>query len=306
MSETLRYQAIPDEMANMVRRFLHDAFKCYLRKFPISKGKERMLKRFWRPMSFGQYQRWGRLTQYPLDVQMDFDLTKFIQRHLYFYGGYELPSTHYWLKCAAQAATIFDIGANVGLYSLLAAIENPRATVHAFEPTPELVSALKSNLALNRIWNVVVNEEAIGRTNGQAYLQRCSGDDGSNEGMNFIAATYDPVATISPVEVVALDDYCSQRQIDWVDLMKIDVEGGEYDALVGAENLLRRRAITCIVIEFMDWAAERAGHKVPEIRMLLVDHGYSLFTFGRDRLLPLDENTPSPNSNVIALARPAD
>lgn len=283
-----------------MKAFLHQAFKLYMRSFPLALGKERILTRLWRPLCFGRFQRQAQLAHYPVTVSMDLDLTRHIQRHLYFYGGYEYEYTRWWLQQAAQANVIFDLGANVGLYSLLAAAYNPRATVHAFEPTPELVDRLRVNLALSRLSNVVVNPQAVGATNGRIYLHYSSGSDGSNEGMNYVSSS----PTDTAVEVTTLDAYCAAHGIEHIDLMKIDIEGGEFDALEGAANLLQRHAINCVLFELLDWAVQRGGHTPRELLELFVRQGYQLYDLQRNHLRPIDPTTYVDNSNLVAFAQP--
>lgn len=233
---------------------------------------------------------------------MDLDVTRYIQRHLYFYGGYEYDYTRFWLKQAEQAITIFDLGANVGLYSLLAAAHNPRASVHAFEPTPELVAKLHTNLALNDLTKVIVNPLAVGAANGQIYLHYSYGSDGSNEGMNYVSAA----PTDTAVDVLTLDGYCAAQSLDHIDLMKIDIEGGEFAALAGAAGLLQRRAIGCVLFELVDWAAQRGGHTTREIMNLFVTRGYRLYELQRGQLHPIDPAAFASNGNLVAFAQPID
>src|SRR5258708_2750333 len=108
-----------------MKELLHQAFKGYFRIFPIHQGKERLLNRFWRPFSFGNHRRATRLKQREISVECD--LTKWVQRHLYFFGEYEPENCRYWSRMAARADVIIDVGANVGIYSLTAAVANPKA-----------------------------------------------------------------------------------------------------------------------------------------------------------------------------------
>lgn len=284
-----------------MRKVLHHALKIYLRHSPIRKGKERLLSLFWQPLSSKCYQRRARLKG--TQIELDCDLTQWVQRHLYFLGEYEPESTRYWSRLAREASVIFDVGANVGIYSLLAADANPRATVHSFEPTPELSARFRTAITQNSMSNIVANEAAAGAFTGEAYLKRCRGSDGANEGMNFVSATSSAGAETAAVTQVTLDDYCRRMGITNVDLLKIDIEGGEYDALRGAERLLSAARIGCIFFELSGWAAERAGHSIDDVPNLLRQYGYQLFTLHRGRLRPLMSDS-GPKDSVIA--RPAE
>ncbi len=287
----------------MIKTIAHSTLKYYIRGFPVTKGKARILSLLWKPLSFGRYKRQTTLRH--ARVRMNCDLTKFIQRHLYFYGSYEEEYCRCWTALAGHARTIFDIGANVGVYSLLAAVKNPNASIYAFEPTCEMVDALAENIRLNNIQNIQINPVAIGRASGEGFLHRCTGNDGSNEGMNFITAEIAQDDDVT-VALTSVEDFCRQQQISRIDLMKIDIEGGEYDALLGAQNLLRSQAIGCIFLELAEWAANRSGHSTIDIKRILLDAGYNIYQLRRGALTAVQLEEIHNGDNVIAFAQGAN
>jgi FkbM family methyltransferase len=245
------------------------------------------------------YEREVRLKQ--AEVTMICDIRHYIQRTIYLFGAYEPEDCAFWIERARWSHTIFDVGANVGLYSLLAAAVNPAANVHAFEPTPELVHAFSRNLRQNAFQNVIVNDRAVGRQSGTAYLHPCRGSDGTNEGMNFVSRARSGDAL--SVGTVSLDDYCARGRIQRIDLLKLDVEGGELDALVGSRDLLARGAIECIMLELVDWAAERSGTTFGSSVELLRSFGYDIYANDRSLLLPVSDEAAVNGRNVVALRR---
>ncbi len=102
------------------------------------------------------------------------------------------------------------------------------------------------------------------------------------------------------VDVVSLDDYCRRYAIDHIDILKIDVEGGEYDALAGAENLLKSQAIDCIFIEFIERAAKRYGHSLIELRSALENIGYRLYCLNSGNLKEVQPDDNLDGENVVA------
>jgi len=222
---------------------------------------------------------------------------------LYFWGSYEEEYCARWIKLACSSNIVFDLGANAGLYSLCAATMNPNSQVHAFEPTRGVFELLEKNIRLNNLNNIHANALAVGRARGTAVLRICRGSDGTNEGMNFIS---DDVAEGNPsdvpVSVVSLDEYCQQRGIGHIDLAKMDIEGGEYAALLGAADLLGRRAIRCLFVELAEWAANRAGHSTRDIKQLLYSSRYRLYELDSGRLAEVRPETIHHGQNIIALA----
>lgn len=288
----LRYRA--EEIA-------HSILTGYARHFPISRGKYFLVSHAWRPLSFGRYQRHVVLRQAP--VRLNCDLTMSIQRRLYFFREYEPETCDYWVRAAGRANTIFDVGASVGLYALLAAVANPRCQVHAFEATPEIARILAGNVLLNSLDNVHINHLAVGRAPGQAFLHRFLGPTGDNEGMNFVSSQQ-PEAVDHMVEMVSLDHYCQQRGIERIDLLKLDIEGGEYEALEGARRLLETRSIACIQVELAEWTAERSGHSIMDIKDLLTETGYTIHHLHSGQLGPAGPSLSELAGNAFAVPQP--
>jgi FkbM family methyltransferase len=253
----------------------------------------------WKPFSFGKYNVQTTLSQ--ADVTINCDLTSFIQRQLFFWGSYEEKYCQHWMRLARQASIIFDVGANVGVYTLLAAAVNSQADIHAFEATPEIARLLKENIDLNEMKNIHVVPLAVGSNGGNGLLRSCRGTDNSNEGMNFVVAeSTAPELGDQSIQIVSLDEYCRQMKIDHIDLLKIDIEGGEYDALLGAERLLNSHSIGCIFIEFVEWAANRSGHSTAELTALLLSGGYKLLRLGRSGFEAIQPGFLPDGENVIA------
>jgi FkbM family methyltransferase len=272
-----------------------------LRYFPLARGKTRIFSALWKPLSFGEYYRETTLLQ--ADIKLSCDLTKFLQRYLYFFGSYEKEYCDYWMKLAPHAVIIFDIGANVGLYSLLAAAVNPASRIHAFEPTPEIGEAFRENIRRNRLKNIFVSSLGVGNGSGQAFLQRFMGGEDIYDGMNFISAQKTESANL-PISVIAIADYCRQNGLARIDLMKMDIEGGEYDALLGAKNLLESQAIGCIFLELVESHARRFDHSTVEIKRLLANAGYQISTLHSGKLVsvPIEKVHNGQGDNVIAFA----
>ena len=86
-------------------------------------------------------------------LALELDLNDDLSRHWYYwgYGYYELGATRLWAHLVRRATTIFDVGANIGFYTLLAAAQlERRGTIHSFEPNPRVCRWLIHNRDLNR------------------------------------------------------------------------------------------------------------------------------------------------------------
>ena len=230
----------------------------YARHFPIRRGKLRVIDSLWQTALSGQCtQRMAMLKHGRF--QMSCDLSEMLQRQFYFFGTYFLEEDilSCWEGIAKGAKVVLDVGANAGIYSLAALAIEPDATVHAFEPTPEIAARLRATVKLNGLDHLYVHEAAVSSKDGAAILRRFRGDLGTNEGMNFISL--DPADSDGEsVRTVCLDQFCQDHSIDHVDLLKLDVQGHEHSALKGAEHLIRAGRVGMIFME-LNWARSAAA-----------------------------------------------
>ena len=224
----------------------------YARRFPIRRGKLRVINSLWREAIGDQ----GTCRMAVLNhgrFKMPCDVTEMLQRQFYFFGTYFLEEDILacWEASAREANVILDVGANSGIYSLAALAIQPNAIVHAFEPTPEIAARLRATAKLNGLGNLYVHEMAALSRNGEAALKRCRGELGDNEGMNFVSEDVsDPDCEL--VQTVCLDQFCYDHSIDNLDLLKLDVQGHEHSALKGAEHLIRAGHVGTIFME-LNW-----------------------------------------------------
>ena len=143
---------------------------------------------------------------------------------------------------------VLDLGANVGLFTLLfARCVGPRGIVYAFEPGPLSAVLLTANVMLNRYENVIIERAAVTDRSGDISLYVCS----SGESDNRIDGMVDDHSHGSRVTVrgIALDDYFVAGEC--VDVVKMDIQGAEMVALRGMERLVSRSPNIQIVMEYM-------------------------------------------------------
>lgn len=232
---------------------LESLLKIYARHFPVRRGKYRIIERFGaKPDADGGFVRRAGLAYG--GYAMDCDLRKQLQRQFYYFGTYFLEERVLatWSGYARDAKVVFDVGANAGIYSLAAAAASPGSEIHAFEPTPEIAAHLRGTVGINGIGDRLhVHETAVGDRAGLIFLNRFSGENDDNEGMNFVS-TESRAASSIEVPMVSLDAFCSERGLQEIDLLKVDVQGNEPAVFEGARGLIERGAIRAIFFE-LNW-----------------------------------------------------
>jgi len=158
--------------------------------------------------------------------------------------GFEPPLPALFVELARRShGAVVDVGANTGLYSLLAVAANPTVRVHAVEASPAVAAFLGENLAINRLLarRVEVHRCAVSDQTGTATLYLPPPSGSTVETSASLDPTFkEEVASTVDVAAVTLDDLWESTGGSPVGLVKVDTEGTEHLVLRGAARLLER------------------------------------------------------------------
>lgn len=153
-------------------------------------------------------------------------------------GTYEEPVQEAISTNLAAGSVFYDIGANIGFFSLLAArLVGAEGRVYAFEPVPQNAATIVRNASINGIDVIEVFAEAVGAQTGRTDLLLARHAGGAS--LALAGAPPDMVGRIE-VEMTTLDDAVAHRRIRPPSLVKIDVEGAELEVLSGMSSILER------------------------------------------------------------------
>lgn len=175
-----------------------------------------------------------------------------------YYPECELQTKRWFVENVEKDWIIFDIGANVGYYSILFSRLAPMGRVFAFEPT-RTIKKLKTNLAFHGCANVVPFERALGATGGtfEEDIYRIWGQ--SPERMTYTFTT--------------VDEMVRELELTRLDCLKIDVDSFDFEVLRGAEEALAKFD-PWVVVE-LNHALARRNQSVPEALQWLAARGYT-------------------------------
>ena len=168
-----------------------------------------------------------------------------VSRQLYLHKKRERYSTDYMKEIVRERDTIIDIGANSGYYALLESQLANRGEVYAIEPVPRNVQLLKKNIELNDYKNIQVFPFAIGGSGGmrKIYLY----DKGNL--CSFKKNIQNNPAGKMDVLMMTLDNFVEKYVSGDPALIRMDVEGYEYEIIKGMSDLLESNKPLILFIE---------------------------------------------------------
>lgn len=186
----------------------------------------------------------------------------------------------FYINYLRDGMVVFDVGGNIGELTLLfSRFVGQEGKVHAFEASSTVFKRLSTICSLSGRKNINLNPRAL--ADKEEYVKLYVYDD-DHSGWNSLARrplhTYgihvDPIAT-EEVLATTIDAYCEKKGISRIDLLKIDVEGAEYQVLLGARRMLESHRIRCCVFEFGATTFDM-GNDPNEIEAYLKQFGYQI------------------------------
>lgn len=181
--------------------------------------------------------------------------------------GWEKVSIGLWKKIAKESKTILDIGANTGIYSLIASAINPQAEIFSFEPVKRTSELFKKNIELNSNFNIKLTEKAVSNINGRATFYDVKSKSQYSASLNK-KMLIDCIDQISyDVDVVKLDtlDFLFNKKID---LIKLDVEMHEPEAILGMIDIIKRDKPTILIEILNDELAVNIENQINDLNYL--------------------------------------
>ena len=232
---------------------------------------------------------------------------------LYYQNEWEKEVTNWFSEFSKQCRNIIDAGANVGVFSLLAAKSNKHSIVHAFEPNPYNYNRLQKNISLNRFENQIkIHQFALGNDFDNIFFHLPEGNwisDVSSAYAGHTASFSDLKQKTIKVPCTTLDHFCRKNSFS-PQLIKIDVELYELQVLQGMRKILSvdKPFIFCEI--FNDEVKRKMNpllegqlpkRYTKQIKELLETFGYYGYLITPSGILYVDDLIFSPLSSMYLL-----
>lgn len=218
-------------------------------------------------------------------------------------GGYETFELALISRLAREAKVVFDIGANIGWYSLHIAQQEPQAKVFAFEPVPTTHQRLLTNLARNAAGaRVTPVKDGLSDAPGafDMFVPATSGSPAASlndlhpgEGSRRVSCRF-----------TTLDEFVVENGIERLDFLKCDVEGAELRVLKGAAKSLARFKPAVVIELLRKWSAA-FGYHPNDVLDLFVALGYVCYGVGDGTLTRIDRVTDETRETNYVFLDPA-
>lgn len=187
-----------------------------------------------------------------------------------------------------NSGNFFDIGGNIGYYSL--AFSDKFKNVYCFEPNPINTKKIKKSIEINGIKNITIIEKPVAQFSNLKYAayNRNNVSDSNIGGIQF-------VETSGPgIETISLDDFIILNNIENIDLLKIDIEGGELECLLGAKNSINKGIIKNIIVEITPKFSLEDSRQI----LFFLYKKYELYNLGLQELGKINE-IETPISKIL-------
>lgn len=198
-----------------------------------------------------------------------------IQRYIYYFGVWEPNLTHFVSRRLHHGDVVVDVGANIGYFTVLSSqLVGTSGRVVAVEPVPPIRARLKRHLQLNRSTNVrIIDAAATGsRCELPIYMAARWNIGRSSVRQDMLGA--EPQGQWM-VPGLPLHEIISDEELPRIRLIKIDVEGSEWEVMMGLEPVINRLSVNCeIIVEVTPSVLDTRGSSGRQVWDLFATRGF--------------------------------
>lgn len=224
----------------------------------------------------------------------------FINQHLVrFNKSFEYETLSLYSKLVKKGDTVLDIGANIGLFSLLGSdLVGDKGTIHAFEPNKETYQVLNENLKLNNIGNVFTHQLALSDKKEQVVLKTPSITKEEDADAYFHIQKSNGEDK-NAMMTQTIDSFIESHSLKSVDVIKIDIEGAELLCLKGGEKLFGASNKPKIIFEGHEPFCKRYDYTIADLLSYLEQFDYKIENYETNQWVAIYEGVGSQNLNNV-------
>jgi len=180
---------------------------------------------------------------------------------------------------------VFDIGANIGKWSICVLQEKSNIDLHLFEPTPKIYQLLNDTFPFTE--NIHLNNEAVSdNINNAIPFYNYSDNSGLSTFHRRFSVEKSPTIKqpkVIQVKITTIDHYCLLNGISKINFIKIDTEGNEYNVIKGANFMLKDNKIDFMQFEYGGTYID-ANITLQQICLYMSIHNYTLYKIEKDHI----------------------
>ena len=211
---------------------------------------------------------------------------------------HEADEVHYFQKTIKEGAICFDVGANIGYYSMLfSQLSGTSGKVYAFEPLRRNSLAIELSAEINHFENIMIFHGVASKEEGFVNITIPEGD-----GAYAHISGREQVEQSFAVPSITLDSFVFQHSISRIDAIKIDVEGAELLVLQGAEKLLSDPGLRprVLMVELVSDMLKTHSATIPMILDYMHRYSYNPYITSKNgELTPYTGNDFDKTFNVF-------
>jgi len=208
---------------------------------------------------------------------------------------YEKEDTQMMYNLMTDNFTMFDIGANIGWYSIGIAKHKKNVNIYSFEPIPKVFENLKSNLKLNKSTNIKIFNHGFYNKNKQLTFYYYPDASGYSSNVPFPGKKgFEKVQC----ELIILDEFVNKNKISKIDFIKCDVEGAELFVFQGGVNSIKQFK-PIILSEISRVNQSKFSYQPNDIIRFFKENGYLCFVAneqGLEEIKEINDNTQETNA----------
>jgi FkbM family methyltransferase len=211
----------------------------------------------------------------------------------------EFLEMHFVLAVIEPKDTFIDVGANIGVFSLLAASKINQGKVYAFEPLALPLQRLQENSFLNNFHSSIIPFNfVISEHNGMINFE----EHPASEESAISLQEHSSSSKIQKYKTITLDNFIKQKSLKAIKLLKIDVEGAELSVLKGATKALENQRVQMILVE-LNPQSQQYGYTQTQTLEFLQKHQFKCFLLDpKEGLSPINASTLSSTTiNIVAI-----